>query len=319
MAFGKAKQILLQKTKPHKRDKFQQAMLLLASAAALTALTLLSRYLISSQHLRQQQEELAAAYHQTTSLPSPSALVNSALLQEPRVVFSTSNPTNYLGDPLPETVVFERAAASDRFIPLMRRNNDVVGWLTYSAIPEMDFVVVHRDNTHYLYRSFTGEKNLAGTVFMEQDNQIRPRDANLILHGHNMADGTMFGKLARLLDPRFLQKDPFLQFDTLYQDTTYVPYALTIFSVDPDASNYFNVTMTAFPAPEDMVAYVNGLRAGSSLHFPTQVTTNDRLLTLVTCHGTDDNERLALALRAIRPGEDLKKLRSEMEQGITRP
>ena len=98
-----------------------------------------------------------------------------------------------------------------------------------------------------------------------------------------------------------------------------MPYALTIFSVDTKAPTYFNVTMTNFSLPDDMVNYVNWLRAGSSLQFPTQVSTSDRLLTLVTCHGTDENERLALALRAVRPGEDLKKLRSEMEQGITHP
>ena len=127
----------------------------------------------------------------------------------------------------------ERQAIDDRFLPLMRRNNDTVGWLSYPMIPEIDFAVVQRDNDHYMYRSFTGEKNVAGTVFLDQSNAVRPGDQNLILHGHNMKNGTMFGKLHRLMDPVMLKTQPFFTFDTLYQDMRYVPVALTVFSVTP--------------------------------------------------------------------------------------
>ena len=61
------------------------------------------------------------------------------------------------------------------------------------------------------------------------------------------------------------------------------------------------------------------LRARSSLVFPTQVSGEDRLLTLVTCHGLNENERLAVALRAVRPGEDMKALAAALKEGIRRP
>lgn len=129
----------------------------------------------------------------------------------------------------------------------------------------------------------------------------------------------MFGKLARLLDPAFLKTQPVFTFDTLYQDAAYVPYALAIFSVNPDSPMYFDVIKTNFDEAAAMGQYVNWLRQHSALTFPTQVYTGDRLLTLVTCHGTDDDERLALALRAVRPGEDAEALMRQFASGIVKP
>lgn len=212
----------------------------------------------------------------------------------------------------------EAQAMADRFLPLWRRNQDVVGWLSYPMFREMDFAVVHRDNDYYMYRGFTGEDNIAGTVFMDQSNGIRPRDQNLILHGHNMKNGTMFGRLNRLMEPAILAAEPFITFDTLYQDTVYVPYAITIFSVSPDSPQYFDAIAPNFADTSEMGEYVNWLRQRSTLVFPTQVASQDRLLTLITCHGSDDNERLALALRAVRPGEDIAALKASMQQGIVR-
>ena len=213
----------------------------------------------------------------------------------------------------------DRQVVDDRFLPLMRRNNDTVGWLSYSMFPEMDFAVVQRDNDYYMYRAFTGEKNVAGTVFLDQSNSIRPRDRNLILHGHNMKNGTMFGKLQKLMDPAFLRTQPVFTFDTLYQDASYVPYALTVFSVNPSSPQYFNIIKPNFEDAGAMGDYVNWLRYHSVLTFPTQLHTEDRLLTLVTCHGSDDDERLVLALRAVRPGEDAQALMQEYANRIERP
>jgi len=305
----------LKRARRKKTSLAHKALVGFAILAAVAAAGLLIFYVVQSQRLHGEQSALRKAYHeQATDTAAPSPEPTLYPMPDPVVVFAGQ----VTQAPLTPPVIQERQAASDRFIPLMRRNNDVVGWLTYPAFSEMDFVVVHRDNTHYLYRSFTGERNLAGTVFLEEGNSIRPRDANLILHGHNMADGTMFGKLARLLDPAILRREPLLRFDTLYQDALYVPYALTIFSINSAASDYFDVVQTSFNTPEAMVDYVNWLRAHSLLDFPTQIQQDDRLLTLVTCHGQDDDERLALALRAVRPGEDTGALRAQLETQIAR-
>lgn len=212
----------------------------------------------------------------------------------------------------------QRPAMAERFLPLMRRNNDVVGWLKYEGIEEIDFAVVQRDNEFYLDRDFNRAKNVAGTVFLDASNEIWPQDPNLVLHGHNMQNGSMFGKLKRLMEPAFFQANPLVRFDTLYGDTQYVPFAVTLFSANPDNSRYFNIIQSEFPDTEAMGSYVNWLRSRSSVSFPTEVSETDKLLTLVTCHGLDPDERLVVALRALRPGEDAEQIKQAFASQLTK-
>lgn len=296
--------------------RLSRLLSLAAAALGLVAVILLVNYLVQGKQLRSQQAELKQMYVEAARSNPPEASTQPAPPSEqpaPTIITAQQEQTVQVIEQ-----VQEREAASDRFVPLMRRNNDVVGWLTYPAIPEMDFAVVQRDNTHYLNRSFTGQQNLAGTVFLDQANSVRPRDKNLILHGHNMKDGTMFGKLARLLEPTILRNEPLLRFDTLYQDALYVPYALTVFSINTSDHDYFNVLRTDFIDQGDMAGYVNWLVSRSSLGFPTDVRSEDRLLTLITCHGINDSERIALALRAVRPGEDIEQIKAAMATGVVR-
>ncbi len=71
-------------------------------------------------------------------------------------------------------------------------NSDYVFWL---QIPdtEIDYPVVQRDNDYYLKRDFFGKKNKHGTIFL--DERCSAEGEFLLLHGHNMKDGTMFGSL----------------------------------------------------------------------------------------------------------------------------
>lgn len=304
---------------------------------AVAAVALFINYLVQGERTRQEQatqRELfrtaAAGEQQTQAQPPETGAADTGISAAQETSSDAGAPadqTNEVSVPAQDYNLAgsfdfsatERQAIDDRFLPLMRRNNDTVGWLSYPMIPEIDFAVVQRDNDHYMYRSFTGEKNVAGTVFLDQSNAVRPGDQNLILHGHNMKNGTMFGKLHRLMDPVMLKTQPFFTFDTLYQDMRYVPVALTVFSVNPNNALYFDVIKTNFDTPDDMGNYVNWMRQHSALSFPTQVYTQDRLLTLVTCHGNDEDERLALVLRAVRPGEDMDALKQQLAAGIKKP
>lgn len=71
-------------------------------------------------------------------------------------------------------------------------NPDYVFWL---QIPdtEIDYPVVQKDNEYYLKRDFFGEKNKHGTIFLDVNCEVEGEF--LLLHGHNMKDGTMFGSL----------------------------------------------------------------------------------------------------------------------------
>lgn len=299
---------------------------LLGVLLALAALFMLGDYLVQANRLRKEQAALREAYRKgeaQTAPETPAPAVEMTAL--PAQAEASARPEgaapaqNTPGAPQAGVWPGDRDAASDRFLPLLRRNSDVVGWLQYPMFSELDFAVVQRDNAYYMNHAVSGEKNLAGAVFLDMDNAIRPRDSNLILHGHNMKNASMFGRLARLNEPAIWKAEPFLTFDTLYQDSAYLPYAVTVFSVNPSSDRFFDVIAPNFDSAQAMGAYVNWLRARSMLVFPTEVSANDRLLTLVTCHGLDPDERLAVALRALRPGEDREALARQLGEGVRKP
>lgn len=288
--------------------------LLLAGGVLCFALAavLLARYLKMTAQTVQTQRELQAAFGQAqTAAPAARAERGQAM---PLVSFS---PPPAAATPMPAfapaTQIAQVAAAqaaqtpapamAERFVSLYKRNGDVVAWLKMDAVREIDFPVVHRDNLYYIDHDFYGRENAGGTAFLDGGNSILPRDENLIVHAHNMKNGTMFGKLSRLLDLKTLRERPLITFDTLYEQGAYAPYAVSVVSLDPEDARYFPLFETNFATEEARSDYVQGLRQLSAFALPVDVINGDELLTLATCHGKEDTERLVVAYRRLRPDE----------------
>ena len=120
----------------------------------------------------------------------------------------------------------ERAPISVDFETLLKVNPDVVGWIYAPGTPINYPVVQGEDNEYYLTRDFYKNKSASGTLFLDENHPFRENAQNLLLHGHNMKDGTMFGRLAQYLyDDTYLRNHPFVYFDTLWHKEQYVIFA----------------------------------------------------------------------------------------------
>jgi sortase B len=74
-------------------------------------------------------------------------------------------------------------------------NNDLVCIL---SIPDLDLkypVVRGPDNSRYLTKTFEGNNNPAGCLFIDYENSPDLSDNNTFIYGHNMKNGSMFGSL----------------------------------------------------------------------------------------------------------------------------
>lgn len=190
-----------------------------------------------------------------------------------------------------------------RFVSLYKHNADVVGWLKIEGIGEIDFPVVRRDNSFYVDHDFYGKKSREGAVFLDAACAVLPQSDNLIFHGHNMKNGTMLGKLARLLDRGVLLNSLLLHFDSLYESEIYIPYAISVISADPGNARFFSFVQPNFQTEEAREGYVTRLMEPSSYEFAVDVINSDQLLTIGTCHGGKNDERLVIGYRRLRENE----------------
>ena len=197
------------------------------------------------------------------------------------------------------------------------QNDDLVGWL--KAGEGIDLPVVQSDNTYYLDHGFTGEEDRNGTLFLNMNNQLFPPDDVLLIHGHNMKDGSMFGTLPKFEQYDYAKEHPLVTFQTIYDEEPvyYAPVSVFNASMLPDHSRYFDITQIVFPddaagevtdsstfrQSSAFKAYLDELRAVSLWESPVDVNVDDKLLMLITCSYDLEDGRLMVVCRRLRDGE----------------
>lgn len=201
------------------------------------------------------------------------------------------------------TVSTQYHRTSGNFLPQMQamkeKNSDLQGWLTISGV--LDLPVVYRNNTFYLNHGFDLEKNDAGALFLDENHPVKDTTQNLLIYGHNMRDGTMFGLLTHYQRADYLKKHPFIRFSTLWEEEEYVVFAVVNASVNPKGERFVSFfTHPTFSSDQEFEAYISRLKALSCQKTYISVKPGDALLTLCTCVGDD---RLIVAARRIRPDE----------------
>ena len=105
-------------------------------------------------------------------------------------------------------------------------NKRLIGWVKIADIDIVYPVMQSVDNEYYLDHVFGPNYDKNGCIFMDKDCDVIDRSTNLIIYGHHMKSGAMFGQLDKYADESFYQEHQTFQFDTIYEKGTYqVAYA----------------------------------------------------------------------------------------------
>ena len=198
-------------------------------------------------------------------------------------------------------------------LPWLKINPDTVGWLTVGKI--IDTPVVQRDSEFYLEHNFFGKRAYEGTVLLEEDCSILPLDQHLVLYGHNMRNGRVFGELDRFRTLSYLKKNSVVTFNTIYQEGLYVVIGVFDISNEDEDPNYMEMLIFNFE-DEEFMDFINEARERSFFEIPIDVQPGDRLLSLVTCSYTMNDGRLIILLREIRPDEDPEEIQAAMQATV---
>lgn len=241
------------------------------------------------------QEPVAAS----TSGPAPmeTALPMSSAAPSPSPI-SKLEARAYPNNPKPQI--------SSRFKALRREGRYIMGWLNIGKL--LDEPVVQRDDVFYLTHDAKGKENVNGAIFLDASIGIKTRPYTYILYGHNMKTGAMFGSLRNYENKTFYHADPFIAFDTMYEDGRYVIFFVGSISTEEYGRNYVDLRDLKSASREARQAAIDALIAASVYTCPVDVRADDQLLLLVTCTEKDQDRRI-VAARRIRDGENEAKLK----------
>lgn len=161
---------------------------------------------------------------------------------------------------------------------LQNQYPNVRGWLT---IPDtgIDYPVLQssrEDPEYYLRRNYRGDYDINGSLFLQADC-ILGESRNLIIYGHNMNSGAMFGNLDQYAFHDYWKAHPKVFFQTLEGIEEYQIAA--VLKADVSMFDFQQV----FQNPQEIEAYVD--RAKALALFETGVTGagSEDALTLITC------------------------------------
>lgn len=186
-----------------------------------------------------------------------------------------------------ETIDKEKVKEEDYTIDfeyLKSTNSDIVAYIQIDNT-KIDYLVVKgNDNEYYLYHNINKERNVAGWIFMDYRNKLDGTDRNIVIYGHNMADGSMFSSLYDAL-----KKDWYEDIDKhsilLITEKEKITYQIfSIYSIIPE-DYYIN---TNFKIDEEYQEFLNTIKSRSIYNFDIDINTDDQVLTLSTCNLSGD-------------------------------
>lgn len=220
------------------------------------------------------------------------------------------NGANTGGDNAPETSGNEQKSEPEQeterklevlpeYSIIKKQYPDFVGWI-YINDTQIDLPVMQTtDNAYYLDKDANGMEDVNGTLFLDcRDDFVKP-STNLIIYGHNMKSGAMFGGLKQYLEESYLSAHDRIEFDTIYEKQTYQIVAVCLSDVgDEGAYRYYNFIEAE--SDEDFNAFLTNIRSCAVYDRTQDVTKSDKLLTLSTCNNYVEDGRLFVVAKKLQ-------------------
>lgn len=226
------------------------------------------------------------------------------LRDEAAVTAAPSEEPEVTEEPAPETEAETKGEEEeDRepleipidFEALQSQYPDIYAWITIPGT-DIDYPIVQRegDNSYYLNHTVEGKKKIEGAIFTEDYNSKDFTDPNTVIYGHNMKNGSMFRQLHNYDDRKFFKENREV---LIYQPGTILHYQ--IFAAYVFDSRHLMLSYD-FADPDVYESYLESIfgrkEMGNTIDDSAEVTREDRIITLSTCNGNDDQRYIVQAV-----------------------
>ena len=113
----------------------------------------------------------------------------------------------------PEVPLTEEENVLAEYGELFLKNTDMVGWLSIAGTP-LNYPVMQTPNApnYYLKRNFEKEYSDLGTPYIQENCDLMSSD-NLVIYGHHIKGGKMFGALEDYKSQSFYEEHKTIHFE----------------------------------------------------------------------------------------------------------
>lgn len=262
-----------------KAEKLRKKIVVLASIVAIASFGYFFVYYYFSARTNMDYDQLA-------SLKGSEAL--SSGTQQEQNTFSLHKSSVRLPDILPE------------YETLYNKNKKLIGWLKIDDT-NIDYPVMQTsDNTYYLDHNYNQEYDKNGSIFLDYNCSVYPRSTNMIVYGHHMKSGNMFGNLQKYAKESYGKKHSVITFDTIYEKAQYqVMYVFRsqVYNEDDIVFKYYQFIEAN--SETEFNSYMQEMSALSLYDTGVTAEFGDSLLTLSTCDSSQTDGRFVVVAKRI--------------------
>lgn len=174
---------------------------------------------------------------------------------------------------------------------LYQENSDIYAWI-YIPGTNIDYPILQHptDNEYYVNHNIDGSVGRPAVIMTQNYNTKTFLDANTLVYGHNMNNGTMFRELHKFDEEEFFQKNLYVYI--------YLPDQVFVYEIFAEYvwSNELITVKYDFSSEEGFQTYLDKVLAyrekNGQFREGVDITTKNHLLTLSTCtNPANDNYR----------------------------
>lgn len=245
--------------------------------------TILQEYRAGEQAAQQMQQYVVMEPTEAEA-PAPET-------QETEEIPDAARPTEQPGEPeaTEPPVIYPHVD----FEALLEENPDVVGWILIDNTNINYPIVQGTDNEYYVDHLVNGQKNAAGSIFMDFRNEPDFADRNTVIYGHNMKNKSMFANVNEYRSQQSYEKRSTGKIMTPGGNFSFEIVAGYVTSLDDDAWQLY------FDDDEQFLAWAEDAMEKSLFDSGYEPDPEHRFLTLSTCAYDFEDARFVLVCRIV--------------------
>lgn len=267
---------------------------LVAVACLISAVVLFIQHRIKD---RQYEEALEAARIEAENIESENSLSDAIAAQD--------SPSSNEEDISIEEDIPKVQAVPNPYAESFLANEDMAGWLVVpGTVIDYPIMWTPGDENYYLYRDFNKKDNNNGCLILDTDSSLNPLTTNLIIHGHNMKSGAMFGNLTDYESKEYYQEHKQIILYTEECQRNYEVIAVfrsQVYKKSDDVFKFYKffeaTTEEEFNDFYENIMELSLYDTGVSAEF------GDNFITLSTCVYHVTNGRFVVVAKEVEPGD----------------